>query len=1035
MKSRLLSALDEIANYNGSANHYLLDPVIAEGEAEYGTKISYKEAQKRCKEIRHGILHNYSDFAISTIDSFNSRIVRSFGKDLDLPLNFEVSIDSDEILDEALANSFQRVGKNLDNAVSTIYKKFALTKMQNNQSWDIGKDLKKFSKNALFDDEKFEILEKMRSEGREAEDFMRIYEQIFYFKEALLDEFRKCARQADEIFTQYGLGKTDFSYGTIYNFFRELKHADEITAIRNKIGTNLTNMHESRCFTTKKEKRDFMRDVNESLALLLDEVLRLLDKYYEAALIAEEMMRVFFQLASVTTLQSEVDSVTMQKKKVLISDFNKRINQIVLAEPVPYIYERIGERYKHILIDEFQDTSRKQWINLIPLVSNCLQSGLTCMLVGDVKQAIYRFRGGNPSLMVNLPELPDAGTLKEEHETVFRQHIKTFSLDTNRRSAENIILFNNEFFTNIVKDNEKIYPEISRYYADVRQNVFKKGRGHVEIRLLNKDQYTAQNRKYEEETALQVFDIIQEVREKYRYDYKDIALIVQTNKQGSELANALIEKNVPVISNESLLLKSSPLVRLLVNFFKILVEPKSPTTKFEIADFLIGHFHPERLFAGVNYKQVSKACNEGKNKLFIKMLNDITGRELMLRKLSYQTLYEIAEEIVQTYGFQDLHEQQIYLQRFYDVLTLEGRKLSQSISEFLDFWEVKKDSLAVSAMPAADAVRILTVHKSKGLEFPVVILAHADWKFEGSREFWVEIDENPVAPEMKTLVIKNRKKHPLRETEAFKPFFEEEDKAEFIDKLNLLYVALTRAEERMYIIAKNENPKEESISFSQPKSCSVLFKSFVKNKDLTETDGKYIVYADETHNIHAKEKNTNFFELDFITTNHREKIKMRKIAIKPVEDEVNYQTLTDKVKTPNLAVIALSKLSYADDLNRRIEQMLDEGLLNDLESRELDEKLQRVIFHPQLKTFFQKHEGRKILLEKEILGKNIAESFTISRIVLDGKKANIMDFKRGKFAKEDESKLKKAVRALKQMQFDVEKVFFINTETEEVIYW
>jgi ATP-dependent exoDNAse (exonuclease V) beta subunit len=959
--------------------------------------------------------------------------VRSFGKDLDLPLNFEVTLDSDEIVDEALSNTFQKVGKSLDFDLSAVMKNFALNKVEENQHWNIASDLKKFSKSALFSEEIFEILDRMRMSDYSPAFFLQEYEHIKNFSDGFCDSFNEKARDALFLIKSHGLTEKDFNRGSIYNFFKRIAETRKIDL---NIKDTLQQQYEARYFGRANEKRQVIRDISEEMAKILDEIFELNEKLGETALLAQEMMKTFFQLASITTIQSELDIVNLTKKQVLVSDFNKKINNIILNEPVPYIYERIGERYKHILTDEFQDTSKMQWINLIPLISNALQSDMTCMLVGDVKQSIYRFRGGNPSLMVDLPELPAVELVKAEHEEVFKQNFLPYRLDTNRRSYENIIQFNNELFTAIVQDNKKVYPEIERYYADVVQNSFKKNRGHVEIKMFNEKVLKSEQRNYKEETLEFIVNTIAEMREKYKYDFKDIAVLVGKNKEGSVIANELLSKNIPVISNESLLLASSEVVVLIINFFKILSEPKSPTTKFRIADFLIRTFHPERRYAGINYKALSKACNENTNRGFILLMNEITGKELTVRKLSYQTLYEVAEEIVMTYGLQSIKGEQIYLQKFFDVLTEQGRKRSQSISEFLEYWEVKKASLAVSAPPAADAVRIMTIHKSKGLEFRVVILPFADWNLQDSRDFWFEMPFNPLSDNLKTIIVKNSKCHPLKNSKFLAEKFAEEDKNSFIDNLNKLYVALTRAEERMYIVCQDRKPDEDTISFASTGKelrCSDFFKAFLRVKEIKGEEEQFVIFNDETINVHAKEKPENFFDLDFITTNHREKIKIKKNSVKPFEDETNLQNITDKFKINSLTLIALSKLNYFSDLPRRAEQMLNEGLLAEEESFLLIQKIQHLLTKPAISPLFEKKEGRKIMLEKEIVGKNISETFVVSRLVFDEKIVHVIDFSKSKYTKENESKLKKVVRALKQMQYEVGKVFFICLEENEVI--
>jgi len=1032
MKSRILGALNEIIDFKGEGTQFMAEAILNEIQVEYGVKLTLTEIKKRAKAIQHCILHNYSDFSVSTIDAFNKKIVQSFSKDLDLPLNFEVTLDRGEVVEEAIGQILQNVGKDGDVNISDILRNFAITRVQNNQKWEVIKDLKSFAVSNMFDEEKFKIIEELRQIPEE--EFLKIYDRYKNHFDYLKSDLQDSAKNILDVIHQYGFKSEDFSYGDVYKYFVKIMNAENVDKILEPANNRLLTQADKQNFLSAKNKNKELEEFNQHLVVMFEKFEKKKESCTLELTIAGESLKFFFELASMGTLQNTVDSINNDKKQVLISDFNKKINKVILSEPIPYIYERIGEYFKHILIDEFQDTSRTQWVNLIPLIANSLTENQTCMLVGDAKQSIYRFRGGNPQLMVDLPHLPFINDILEEHQEVFKYQFQDLTLDTNRRSYENIIHFNNDLFEKIITDLAVKYPDLANYYQDVIQKVAKPNHGHVEIKLIDEDEAKISNSTYEAETLQEIHRLIEKVTTEFHYDYQDIAILVDKNKQGSLIANYLIERDIPVISSDSLLINSSPVVRFIINIFKILVESKSPETKFEMIDFLVRKYHPKRVYSGLNYFHISSVCNQKSNQPLIKLIKEITDKDLYLRGLTYQTVYEIAEEIVRVFDLQELKGQQIYLQKFFDVLMSEGKKRKQSVSDFLEFWEFKKTLLSISGVSGAKAVRIVTIHKSKGLEFKVVIMPFAEWKLTPkSAKIWIYQEDNPIVPEFKPLILNYKRDHILANDERFEKYFIDEEKSTLIDQLNKLYVALTRAEERMYIISKAAKKDSTSISFRDVKNCAEIFQNYTTICDKKNGD-THVIYEDNLHNIHAKQKpDEALFDIDFITTNHRERIKMRKNNLKSMDSRLHAEDFFDTAKISRFAASALDRLMYIDDVSLVIEQMEEQGLCSTSEAAELLPFVYDLITMESVKPYFVKKTGRKVFLDKEIISKQNAEPIAVSRLVVDAKNAVLIEYRAGKFSKDDANKIKKATKALKMMAYELTACYFIDTLSKEII--
>ncbi|MFI5142262.1 MAG: 3'-5' exonuclease, partial [Bacteroidia bacterium] len=492
-----------------------------------------------------------------------------------------------------------------------------------------------------------------------------------------------------------------------------------------------------------------------------------------------------------------------------ISEFNKTVSSFIQDEPVPFIYERLGDRYKHYLIDEFQDTSVLQWLNLLPLVHNSLAEGKFCMIVGDGKQSIYRWRGADVDQFVNLPKIKSAerNRVTYEQQQALEINYKEKQLNTNRRSCAEIIGFNNNLFgwlstTYLNEEHQKVYENCS-------QQAFSKQGGKITMSFIDKDA--------EEKDKLVIQKTLEFIEESLanKYAYNDIAVLTRNNRNGSTLAQFLMHKGIPVVSSDSLLLKTCAEVNFLVTFFTWLTNNNDGISACAILAYLKEELHYP--IEHIHFQQTASTPYK---------LNEILSwfnPELHIAHLSSLPLFEICTELIRVFKIENKNP--LFVNFFLDEVASFNERENASLFLFLQWWYKKRDNLSVKIPQNTNAVKIITVHASKGLEFPVVIIPFADWRLQSTEQ--ILIDTNNEVNQLPVALVKTGKE--LEKTN-FKINSEEEDQKQTLDNLNVLYVACTRAVSALHIISREKK---------QGNCITNWLQNFVNEKYSAQRDSKF----------------------------------------------------------------------------------------------------------------------------------------------------------------------------------------------------
>jgi ATP-dependent exoDNAse (exonuclease V) beta subunit len=915
MKTRILETLDQLSKGNTSS--------VMAGLLKETTGLDADELQKRATRLLQTILHNYGDFAVGTIDSFVHRIVRTFAYDLDLPVNFEIEMDVDKMLREAVDALIERIGSNPQ--LTEFLVRFAESKAEEDKHWQIEKDLQLQAKYLLSDDgsNPAELLSKLDL-SRFAAFRDTLEKEIAAFETAVQHE----AKQAADAIQQSGAETSWFNNGSrgFVNWFQKLA-----------AGENIIKDFEPNTTTRQAFELDkrYAGKATQSQKEVIDRIWPRLEEAWNAleALRVTQfghyvlyvlLLRNIYAIAVLNEIERELITYKNDNNVLHISEFNRRIADIVENEPVPFIYERLGEKYQHYLIDEFQDTSSLQWKNLLPLLDNALSENRFTMVVGDGKQAIYRWRGGEVEQFARLPHVAgeEENELVAERAASLKRNYREMQLMQNFRSKAEIIQFNNLFFRSLsallTETHQPIYIKLEQEYDP------KNTGGLVRIEVIN-----AETKMEKEEHAQRTVAYVEDLlREGFRYN--EIAVLTRTNREGALAAQALIGAGIPVLSSESLLLKNAASVNFLTAMLRLIESANDDIARATILRFLVdtnkipGPLH-ERITELKSFDSSPMRNLLGKY--------GFTYNAYVLAKFP---LYQRCQELLRLFGMAETPDP--YVLYFLDEVLEYSSARNHLPADFLNWWEGRRDKASVSVPEGTDAVRVMTIHKSKGLEFPAVVLPFCNWGLQrGKDQLWIPLDDE-LLPDLPTALVSTNSS--LLHTE-YASYYSDERSRALLDNLNLVYVAQTRAVERLYILTGPGN------STSSLNKMNDLYHHFFRDTGFTFTSSP--VYESGNPELHVPKngavKATIIPEV-FGNFNWSEHISIRAGSGSSWAEHEKQNDRQVLLKT------LLRRLRTADDTAKMVEQAVQDGLILTSERQVVNNQLMQFVQLPELEPFY-----------------------------------------------------------------------------------
>ena len=787
MKERILSQLFLLGTDPEKSDY------ITQLKQEF--QLPEQQIKAKARRVLKDILHNYSGYNVSTIDHFFQHTTRAFTREIGLQGGYNIELDQNRVLSEAIDRLIVSLSNEENKQLLDWLLLFANDKIENARDWNIRKDLLALSTEILKEEYKknSDKILLFTSDKKNLTRFINSMKEIRNGFEELLKELGK---RGCEIMSQYGLDPTEFS-GKSRSPFLIFK-AWENGSVKIPTATFLKLPDTPEKWYPPKSSPDLVMRIQNvydgGLNDCICEAITLFDNLtaYQSAV---ESLRYIYTVGILSDIDRNMREYSKENNLMLISDTTELLNKVIDGTDTPFLYEKIGTRIQHFMIDEFQDTSGMQWENFRPLVSESLGQSFNNLIVGDVKQSIYRWRSSDWMLLHD--QLRRYETAQREDKV----------LDTNWRSCRNIVAFNNTFFTVAAsllqtKFNEGVEMPtqvIEAAYADICQQVAPKKKdkdGHVRVNFIEADRTDA----WKEEVLNRLPETLIQLQSN-GYDLKDIAILVRTGKEGASVAKTLLAYKAAhpeqpyrfdVISNDSLYVSQAGVVETIVSFMRFLLDQTSPVHQAIAAYNLSTNLHGLSPEGAVEKYFGQDPAND-----------DLFGSDFLaeietIRKLP---LFEMTERIISMVVAPDNMSDKVYVQAFQDLVLEFITSHTADLSAFLEWWDETGVRKTISTPDSQDAIRIITIHKSKGLGFKAVIIPFASWSIDNeaykSNIIWSE----PKAEPFNQIPLLPLKYSSALLNTIYADDYLKEKLQVYIDNLNIAYVAFTRAEEELIIFA------------------------------------------------------------------------------------------------------------------------------------------------------------------------------------------------------------------------------------------
>ncbi|RDB04409.1 UvrD-helicase domain-containing protein [Runella aurantiaca] len=1072
MKDRIMVKLEAFAN--GQEDPMLQDIILelypeslADREGAY--KLRERDIRNRANRVFKQILHDYSDFAILTIDSFVQRVVSAFTDELGIPFSFEVEMEAGELLLMAVERMLEKTGDDAYTELTDILESFYLEAGQEGKNYHSLPEAMAGFANDLLNEQRYAAI--MKNAHLSAKDFKKIRRQLVSALRKWENQLVQWAEKGHQLILESGLDEKDFSYGTVFRYFK--KRTDTSEAMTEPGAREKDAFENDKGWLTKTARPFVVEAVAQIKPQLVDFYERIEENrlavsgYY---FLYQQLIPHLYHLSLLNEIKEEFDRQLRENNRVHISEFNQKILQIVTEDPVPFIYERMGEKFNHILIDEFQDTSKLQFANVLPLIDNSLGYDHFNLAVGDSKQAIYRFRGGDMDQIIALhsqnlgrlaQSLGDSELTVERLESI-QWHLTGDVLRINRRSAKEIIEFNNAFFGRIEELYRDQFPLSHDVFEQVAQELppNPKTGGEVQIEFipaLNNDTND------DDDTPAMInrtLALIQQATEIDGFSVGDISVLCRYKKDAKKIANHLKENGYNIISDDSLSLRFSGAVNLVTAFMRVLVKPDSRLDKYE-ALYLFFRMIVKRIPDNKDNQRLKTVVESHDVREFYVFINeclrqvkaeagelkegDVIDAFLNPYRLLQISAYELAEKLVQTFGLFEIVEERDYLFRFLDVVLEFNTKRGSHLADFLDYWETQKEKISISAPSDPNAITVQTIHRSKGLEYPVVIIPYADWDFVPNAKrdsMWVNLDpseelgiggfstkdaesgemiEHTETKWLQTGSVQV-KETLLQTTESVASQYKEERERVFVENLNLLYVAFTRPTKKLYVLAKEEN----FAKIKSPRKVSFWLYQYLESTPEPAIGSLETLVQLTPRTPHPAVQTPTFYVPQIISTDRSRELRLRRLANRIFDVE----TFEKKRDHGNKVHYALSMVRTPDDVPSALVRMQTEGMIEKIEAEDIRKSLDKILQHPDLQGLFEIESN--VINEREILTPD-GNIHRPDRVVHLADRVVIVDYKTGIPLESHTIQIKRYANLFYQMGYPKVESLLVYIERNEVI--
>lgn len=965
MKERILGQLSRLAKGDPSA--YLPALISGTGKPE-------GQIRSDARYILQALLNDYSRFQVNTIDSFFQKILRAFARERGLHSGFTVELDHNTVLTEAVDNTIASASE--DDTLRRWLISYVNSNLGEEKSWNLKNEITSLA-GELFR----ESYKTLSADEKKAISDKQLLSEFIATMKSVIAEFENTLKtlgsESQKLYLDFGLSDDMFYYkgNGVPSFIRSLASGE----VKDPNSRTREIMNDPPRWCTGPLSPELHSALEAGLEAALVTAITYFDDNITWYRSARAIHANIYSLGILSDVLGNIRKMNAEENRFLLADTGEFIHRITAGDQAPFIYEKTGSRLENFMIDEFQDTSVIQWENFLPLIENSMSEGHDNLVVGDVKQSIYRWRNSNWRIL--------GCDLKRKAD---RKRYLLRTLDTNWRSLSNIIKFNNLLFTRIPEaidrefDSGRVPVSFRELYSEaVQKDPAKETGGYIRLELVDENET-----KWKDAVLEKLPSVIEALQGK-GFKASDFGIIVRDNNEGAQVIRRLIEysnsvgefsdtrHNFNVISNDSLLIGRSYAVAFLLSVLAVLNDPHDIISRAVMLRY---------------YLLATESNNADTVPLLSNEIDKISGRyypegyESFMQEVRQFPLFEMCERIISFFGINKFSANSVYLNAFQDLVLGFGAGRSQGLQAFLEWWDSTGSKKSVVLPEYQDAIRVLTIHKAKGLEYKVVILPFISWNLDHKNSkqpvLWVR---PAISPFNATGIVPVRYRKELENT-IFADDYIDEKYSAYIDNINLLYVALTRARNVIYGFIPASPRANEGIARvlteavrSDPE-LSLFFDGENKTFELGEIGGIDTKPAPE-RGIEQPEYHVSF---------NLRSLKIRLYGgnyFQPgadmIRERINYGRMMHEL---------FQEIITAEDVKGVLRKKIVEGILSEKDAVNLEERINALISSPLAAEWFSREND--VLTEQPIL---LPSGVTRrpDRIIFRNGKATIVDFKFG----------------------------------------
>ena len=940
------------------------------------------------------MIHDYSRFRVETIDSFFQSVMRNLARELELGANLNIELDNITALDEAVDSMIEK----LDRKSPVLYwlLDYIEERISNDKQWKVAKEIKSFGRN-IFNEEYIEKGQALRKTLEDKDCIKNYRKTLQAISDEALEQLKGFGDQFFGLLEEYGLSVDDLNRKKtgIASYFTKLMRGETGDDIHN--ATVDKHLESAENWATQKatNRLAVIELAEKELIPLLETAEDFRSKNNRIINSCRLSLTHVNNIRLLNNLDEEVRQLNQEKNRFLLADTNALLHNIVREGDPSFVFEKIGTHIRHVMIDEFQDTSRMQWGNFKLLLLEGLSQGADSLIVGDVKQSIYRWRGGDWTILNGLKGKMGPFPIREE------------TLSTNRRSEANIVKFNNLIFPSACqilnerhkKEQGTDCDELQNAYKDVVQEICRKeDKGSVKLNFLS----IKNEKEYTEHTLQQMAEEVNHLVQQ-GVKVNDIAILIRKNVYVPGIAS-YFEKNTPyrVVSDEAFRLDASLAICMMMDAIRFLVSSENLIAKAQLA----ASYQNEVLHRDIDL-----------NTLLMGNLDDYLPPAFLeeASALRLMPLSELLEKLYAIFQLSTIEAQDAYLFSFFDAVNEYLQKNSSELTAFINHWEEK---LCNKTIPSGniEGIRIMSIHKSKGLEFHTVFLPFCHWKMENEKPLYVWCSPKKAPyDELQLLPINYG-------TSMNESIYQEEYRKEklqlWVDSLNMLYVALTRPRKNLVVWCRD----------GQKNTISELMASAIAGKLEAESKDEGITY--QMGEVCPSEEPT------------KEKVEVNKLNIKPQSISVRMESIDTNIefKQSNRSASFIegeddgsgkyirqgeimhnlfAMVRTPKDVPSAIERLRMEGIIESgAHERQILKLTHWALNHPKVKEWFS--GTWELYNECAILYREngVLQTRRPDRVMMKDGEVIVVDFKFGKPYPEYEAQVREYMDLLEDMGYD-----------------